>query len=189
MKLERVLPLFVVGVIFLALLACGIKGPPILPERSMPFKVKHLTGEWNDGVVYLKGHVVPRYDDHGNAPDALGCTIYHARHDLGNPPCEGCPVKYGILEEIKADVIKGDKFHCQFPRKKTKGIHFFKVRLLEPKGALGPSSNGAKLLMIDYCLLKSRKVTSQKARLYSLNWRPAWPNIFPSFLKNYIKSF
>ena len=149
MKLERVLPLFVFGVIFLALLACGMKGPPFLPEKSMPFKVNQMTGEWKDGVVYLKGHVAPRNDDDGNAPDALGCTVYHAQYDLENPPCEGCPMEYGILEEIKADVITEDKFHCQFPRIKTKGIHFFKVRLLGPKGMLGPSSNGARLLMID----------------------------------------
>ena len=149
MKLERVLPLFVFGVIFLALLACGIKRPPFLPERSMPFKVKQMTGEWRDGVVYLKGHVAPRNDDDGNALDALGCTVYYARYDLENPPCEGCPTEYGILEEIKADVITEDRFHCQFPRIKTKGIHFFKVRLHGPKGTLGSSSNGVRILIDD----------------------------------------
>ncbi len=149
MKLERVFPIFLFGVIFLGLLACGMKGPPFLPERSMPFKVTQMTGEWKDGVVYLKGHVVPRNDDDGNAPDASDCTVYHAQYDLENPPCEGCPVEYGILEEIRADMIKGAKFHCQFPQVETKGIHFFKVRLLGPKGTLGPSSNGAKLLIID----------------------------------------
>lgn len=149
MKLERVLPLFVFGVIFLALLACGIKRPPFLPERSMPFKVKQMTGEWKDGGVYLKGHVAPRNDEDGNAPDALGCTVYHAQYDLGNPPCEGCPMEYGVLKEIKADVIKGGKFHCQFRRIKTKGIHFFKVRLLGPKGTLGPFSNEVRILIDD----------------------------------------
>lgn len=149
MKLERVLPLFVFGVIFLALLACGIKRPPFLPERSMPFKVKQMTGEWKDGGVYLKGHVAPRNDEDGNAPDALGCTVYHAQYDLENPPCEGCPMEYGILKEIKADVIKGGKFHCQFRRIKTKGIHFFKVRLLGPKGTLGPFSNEVRILIDD----------------------------------------
>jgi predicted small lipoprotein YifL len=144
-----VLSLFIFGVVFLAVLACGKKGPPFLPERDTPFQVKNLTGEWNDGVVYLKGHVAPRYDDHGNAPDALGCTVYHAQYDLGNPPCEGCPMEYGILEEIKGDVITADKFHCQFRRIKTKGIHFFKVRLLGPKGTQGPSSNSVKILIDD----------------------------------------
>ena len=71
MKRERVLTLFIFGVIFLGLLACGMKGPPFLPERSMPFKVKQMTGEWKDEVVYLKGRVTPRNDDDGNAPDAI----------------------------------------------------------------------------------------------------------------------
>ncbi len=149
MKLERVLILFVFGMIFLALLACGMKGPPFLPERSMPFKVKQMTSEWKDEVVYLKGRVTPSNDDDGNAPDALGCTVYHAQYDLETPPCEGCPVEYGIFEEIRADVIKEGKFHCQFPRMKTKGIHFFRVRLLGPKETLGPSSNGVRILIID----------------------------------------
>lgn len=149
MKRERVLPLFVFGIIFLTVLACGMKGPPFLPERNIPFKVKQLTGEWKDGVVYLKGHVAPRHDDDGNVPDALGCTVYHAQYDLENPPCEGCPMEYGILEEIKADVITEDRFHCQFPRIKTKGMHFFKVRLLGPKGTLGPSSNGVRIVIDD----------------------------------------
>jgi predicted small lipoprotein YifL len=149
LKRGRVLPCIIFGVILLALLACGMKGPPFLPEKSMPFKVKQMTGEWKDGVVYLKGHVVPRNDDDGNAPDVLGCTVYHVQYDLENPPCEGCPIEYGILEERKADVITEDKFHCQFPRIKTKGIHFFKVCLLGPKGTLGPSSNGVKILIDD----------------------------------------
>lgn len=149
MKLERVLPLFVFGGIFLVLFACGMKGPPFLPERSMPFKVKQMTGEWKDGVVYLTGRMVPRKGDVRNAPNVSGCTVYHAQYDLENPPCEGCPVEYGILEEIRADVIKENRFHCQFPRIKTKGIHFFKVRLLGPKETLGPSSNGVRILIDD----------------------------------------
>jgi hypothetical protein len=143
------LSLIISGVVFLTLLACGKKGPPFLPERDTPFRVKHLTGEWRDGIVHLKGQVVPRHDEDGNNPDASGCIVYHARYDLENPPCEGCPIEYGTLEEIKTDVLKADRFHCQFRQIKSNGIHFFKVRLIGPKEMPGPSSNGVRILIND----------------------------------------
>lgn len=149
MKREWVLPLFVFGIIFLAVVACGKKGPPFLPETTPPLKVIHLTGEWKDGVVYLKGDVIPRSGKDGNDPDASGCIVYHTRYDLINPPCEGCPIEYGVLEEITAGVIKADRFRCQLRQIQTQGIHYFKVRLLGPKGTPGPSSNVVKILIDD----------------------------------------
>jgi len=149
LKREWVLPLFVFGILFLAVVACGKKGPPFLPEKTAPLKVTHLTGEWKDGVVYLKGDVAPRRGEDGNDPDASGCIVYHARYDLIDPPCEGCPIEYGVLEEIKAGVIRGDTFRCQLRQIQTRGIHFFKVRLLGPKGTPGPSSNRVKILIDD----------------------------------------
>jgi hypothetical protein len=149
LKREWVLPLFVFGILFLAVVACGKKAPPFLPEKTAPLKVTHLTGEWKDGVVYLKGDVAPRRGEDGNDPDASGCIVYHARYDLMNPPCEGCPIEYGVLEEIKAGVFRGDRFRCQLRQIQTRGVHFFKVRLLGPKGTPGPSSNRVKILIDD----------------------------------------
>lgn len=154
MKCERALSLFLFGVLFLALPACGKKGPPFLPKRSMPYKVKQLTCEWKDRIVHLKGHVVPGQSNDKSTEDVSGCRIYHAQYDLKTPPCEGCPIEYKILKEIAEDVITDHKFHCRVPGVKERGIHFFKVRLIGRKGAIGPSSNEVKLT-IDDCLLKN----------------------------------
>jgi hypothetical protein len=149
LKREWGLSLFVFGIIFLAVVACGKKGPPFLTERKPPLKVAHLTGEWKDGVVYLIGDVAPRGGKDGHDPKASGCIVYHARYDLITPPCEGCPIEYGVLEEIPAGVVRADKFRCQLREMRTQGIHFFKVRLLGPKGTLGPFSNSVKILVDD----------------------------------------
>jgi hypothetical protein len=145
LKYDRLLFLLLFGVFFLALPACGMKGPPFLPKGRALFEVQQLTGEWEDGEVYLKGHVVPPRGSEKNTTDVLSCRIYHARYDLEDPPCEDCPIEYNMFKDIKTEVMTGNNFHCRVPWIKEKGVHFFKVRLLGPKEVLGPPSNEVKL--------------------------------------------
>ena len=142
---DRRLSLLFLGIFLLALPQCGIKAPPFLPKGHILSRVQPLAGEWKDGVVYLKGRVVPPRGDEKNTTDVLGCRIYHARYDLEDPPCEGCPIQYDRLKDIETGVITGDNFHCRVTGIEKKGVHFFKVRLLGIKEALGPPSNDVKL--------------------------------------------
>ena len=149
MKQRYAVSLFVFGIALLALLGCGKKGPPFMPKEDIPLKIIHLTGDWKNGVVFLKGHVASHKISGKKTTDVLGCRVYGARYDLKDPPCEGCPIEYRFIREIKADVISGDEFYCQVPDIVREGVHFFKVHLLGRKGALGPPSNGVRVVIDD----------------------------------------
>ena len=149
MKLREAVFLFIFGTVFLALLGCGKKGPPFMPKEDVPLKVNNLTGEWKNGVVFLKGNVVPHEGSGKKTTDVLGCRVYGAHYDLKDPPCEGCPVEYRFIREIKADVISGNEFYCQVPDIMRAGVHFFKVCLLGRKGTIGPPSNAVRVVIDD----------------------------------------
>lgn len=152
MKQGQVVSLFIFGTVLLALMGCGKKGPPFMPKENMPLKIKQLTGEWKNGVVFLKGRVFAPQENGEITADVLGCRVYAAHYDLENPPCEGCPIEYRFVKELKADVISGDEFYCQVPDIMRTGIYFFKVHLLGRKGTPGPPSNVVKLVIDDRLL-------------------------------------
>jgi predicted small lipoprotein YifL len=159
LKQRQAVSLFIFGTVLLALMGCGKKGPPFMPKEDMPLKVKHLTGEWKNGDVFLKGHIATHKGKGRRTADVLGCRVYGAHYDLENPPCEGCPIEYRFVKELKADVISGDEFYCQVPNIMIKGFHLFKVHLLGRKGTLGPPSNGVRLVIDDRLL----SIEKQKA--------------------------
>jgi hypothetical protein len=147
LKADRGVYLFILGVVFLAFLACGRKGPPFLPKKTIAMTVRELRGEWENGLVILKGNVVTERDREKNESDVSGCRIYHARYELENQPCEGCPIEYEVLEEKKGKIITNEKFYCEVSGVKGDGIHFFKVRLLGRNATMGPFSNEARLVV------------------------------------------
>lgn len=152
--MKRELPIFLA--IFLVIIfscgGCGRKGPPFVPVMEVTSWVEELQGEIKDGVLVLRGRLSPVPDRDGTVSHFRGCAVYHVRYPQDNPPCEGCPIKFSGYEEIGAEVIKDGKFRCEIPAIKRKGVHFFKVGLIGPKGAVGPLSNRAKLIINDTML-------------------------------------
>jgi hypothetical protein len=127
------------------LTACGEKKPPFLPEVSIPLKVKGLQGKWEKGTVTFTGEIVPTPKEKEYTREVTGCRIYYARYPVDRPPCEGCPIDYTGYKEIEGGVVKERRFHCQVPFKRKEGVYFFQIRLIGPKGAIGPPSERVKL--------------------------------------------
>jgi len=144
---ERVLLLLALGTIIIAFLACGKKGPPLLPESDGLLKVKNLTAEWGNGSVILRGQVLASLKNEKDIPEIMGCRVYYAWYASENPPCEGCPIQYKVFREIKAKVHSKGGFYCEVEGVKGKGIHFFKVSMVDANGRVGLPSQGAKLVL------------------------------------------
>ena len=144
MKRKQWLFLIVLGVILFSQLSCGRKAPPFVPKERVNLRVTQLKGEWKKGDVVLKGRVAVPQGGEKEISSITGCRIYHARFSPGNPPCETCPINYKVYYEIEEVVIKGKRFSCRLQKERKKGVHFFEVRLIGRRGALGPSSNRVK---------------------------------------------
>jgi len=141
--------LVTLGVSLLALITCGKKAPPFLPEKIMPLKVAKLEAASEKGNVVLRGSIVDPEGKSRKGDDVIGCRVYHARYPVDDPPCEGCPITYDGFKVIKGEVTKEKEFYCPLPEMETKGIHFFEVRLIGKNGAIGTASNRAKLRVDD----------------------------------------
>jgi predicted small lipoprotein YifL len=122
--------------------SCGKKGPPFIPEKQPPHRVKELKGEWVDGDVLLSGKVG---EENGQGQEVAGCKVYHAWYPLEGAPCEGCPIDFKELQTIEGEVVKGRRFKCMVSQVRKKGIHYFRVALMGADGEVGPSSNTAKV--------------------------------------------
>jgi len=108
--------------------------------------VDRLTGKWENGKVWLEGYIE---GDDKKRSDITGCRVYHTWYPVDNPPCEGCPIEMPDFKEIKEMEISGDRFTCEIPGVKKKGIWFFEVRLIGRNGALGPPSERVKVTIDD----------------------------------------
>jgi predicted small lipoprotein YifL len=139
----------ILGSVFLALMSCGKKGPPFLPKTDMPLKVEQLKGQWTNEAVLLQGSIPALKGQKRGSPGVTGCRVYHAWYSLKNAPCEGCPIKYSGFQEIRGKILAEEEFLCEVFVEKKQGIHFFEVRLLDPKGEVGPPSNRVKLIIED----------------------------------------
>jgi len=124
--------------------ACGMKGPPFLPEKKLVTKVDRLTGKWENGKVRLEGYIE---GDDKRSSDVTGCRIYRVWYPVDNPPCDGCPIDMTDFRDIKEMEVLGDRFACEIPGVKKKGIWFFEVRLIGRNGALGPLSERVKVMI------------------------------------------
>ncbi len=135
----------VLGLVFLALVACGKKGPPFLPESNMSYRVQGLTVEQKNGTFFFRGRIAALGGQKSAGSQVKGCRVYHTWYDLEKPPCDGCPVDYSGYREINDEVLRGEDFFCELTLNKKRGIHFFEVRLIGQSGAAGPPSNRIKL--------------------------------------------
>ena len=147
MMIKRGLLLIVSGMLILGLAACGKKGPPFLPKANPAYSVTHLMAEEKEGEVILSGHVFIPGGQRAGSGLIAGCMIYHVRYDMGDPPCEGCPIRYRLLKEIRGEVVTDDRFICKIPLSRKKGLHFFEVRLINENGETGPPSDNARLTL------------------------------------------
>ncbi len=127
--------------------ACGKKGPPFLPESNIPFRVEQLNAERENEIIILKGRIIDPGGKDTDIPGDLDCMVYYAGYSLKNPPCEGCPVHYRLFRGSSEKNIINEEFICKISGKYGKGIHFFKVRLIDTNRAIGPFSDEAKLII------------------------------------------
>jgi len=138
--------LLAVAMVFMVILACGKKGPPFIPKKQVPHRVKELKGQWIKDKALLEGKVSKPAKSDSHDQEIIGCKVYYAWYSKNSAPCEDCPIDLRELKTIEGDVVKGRRFKCTVPDIRKKGIHFFRVRLLRDDGESGSFSNRVKLV-------------------------------------------
>ena len=145
MKKRNYFILIAVAFGLILILSCGRKGPPFIPKKQVPHRVKELKGEWVKDGVLLRGKVSGSRDEEDEGLEITGCKVYYAWYSTEDAPCEGCPINFEELRNIRGDVVKGSRFECLIPDIMKKGVHFFRVHLIGSNGEIGPGSNSVKM--------------------------------------------
>ncbi|MFH1488911.1 MAG: hypothetical protein ABII06_08405 [Pseudomonadota bacterium] len=126
--------------------ACGKKARPFLPDKKVfSAKVAHLSGEWTEGYVVLKGDIETPGGNKGDKDGVEACRVYYGQYPLENPPCETCPIKYQGYHVFGPEVVRDGGFFCKVPGKVKGEIYFFKVHLIGKDGTEGPPSDRVKI--------------------------------------------
>ena len=145
MNMGQRIILFLMMGILLAMPSCGKKGPPFIPQKEFPVSVTDLRAERDNGYILLKGNIK---SPEGFKKDLVkGCNVFYGKYPLEKPPCESCPIEYQGLHEFGKEVVTGDGFFCRVPAKMKGQIYFFKVHLIGPEKAVGPTSNRVRIVV------------------------------------------
>ena len=148
----RKTPLMVLGLLLAGLMittSCGKKGPPFIPERTFDLTVTNLQGEGGEGYFLLTGDI-PGFDHaKGDGRSITGCRVYYADYPVDRPPCADCPIEYQGYHRFGPEVITAEGFTCRIPGKTEGRIHFFRVYLTGPDGAMGPPSKRVQVLPVE----------------------------------------
>ena len=121
--------------------SCGKKGDPFLPQKSTSARVVNLQGAWQGGYIELKGGIAE--------PDSgvTGSRVHYAIYPVDEPPCDGCPVEFQGFHTFGPEAVQEGRFFCKIPGALKDNIYYFEVQLAGEKGALGPRSNRAKVVV------------------------------------------
>jgi len=124
---------------------CGKKGDPFVPVREFSAEIRNLSGAWDEGSIVLWGDVAG-VSAGKQAKDLIkGARVYYGAYDPGEPPCEGCPVRYQGYYELGIETITGRGFQCRIPGKRKDALYYFKVHLMGPEGSPGPAPERIRL--------------------------------------------
>ncbi len=124
--------------------SCGKKGDPSIPIKGFSEEIRDLSGAWDGGFIVLWGDFA-RVSGGKDMERIKGCRVYYGAYNPAEPPCEGCPVRYEGYHEFGVESITGEGLNCKIPGKRKDALHYFKVHLIGPEGALGPASERVRV--------------------------------------------
>lgn len=126
---------FMGAMLFLTLNAgCGIKAPPVPPEKPPLPAIKDLKVDLEDGDT-----VKLQWQQSGQAGPVAAYLVYRSRSDPAGEACSGCPV---LFEKIGRVDRTGEISSFDFSDTVSAGTTYrYKVVPLYATGAGGPDSN------------------------------------------------
>jgi len=123
--------------------ACGIKGPPVPPQRYRPAAVADLSYELTNGSVKLGWTIVPEDAEHRTR--TAGCSVYRAQIALAGTDCIDCDASFKKAADVAVPADSADKAGRQrlgFVDVLTPGFEYaYRVICSTAAGVSGNESN------------------------------------------------
>ena len=132
--------LIFVSCIFMLLVACGVKGPPVPPDYTPPAAVKDLKYSVDDnGIVSLTWSLPESDSKKTGQPESA--RMFKAQESLEEPVCEGCPLNFRLIK-----VLSLEKGNLVFREVLQKGYRYhYKVIIVDNTNRNSGDSNVVSL--------------------------------------------
>ncbi len=141
MSMNRISVSIILSLVLL-LHSCGLKMPPIPPEKVLPPVVQDLKGEIINNQVVLSWTLEKKND----AVRVDGFIVYRAQISLSDSNCEGCPEIF--IQQADLEVLPDNEqvITMQFKDSPEKGFNYiYKVNTYTGREISPVDSNLVKL--------------------------------------------
>ena len=121
------------------LAGCGIKAPPLPPERRPPAVVRDLEGVMAGDAVQLAWAIPAAGKDAG---EAAGFAVYRSKTPLSEAECRDCPLIFEQVTQVSVTPSDRQAGRMTFSEPVEKGYRYrYKLRAFDVFGAAGEDSN------------------------------------------------
>ena len=130
----------VVVAVFLLVVACGVKAPPVPPDYTPPPAITDLgyTLESNGSVLLswnLSGKERPK------GAKVRGARVYRSKDSLENPACEDCPRVFSVVKDLPLE--QNNMFYREPLQKGFR--YYYKIVIYDETDQEGADSNVVSL--------------------------------------------
>jgi hypothetical protein len=137
-----------IPMILFILWGCGIKGPPIPHDASVPEAVLDLEGMVREGKVFLTWAMPSRAVDGSEVGPFKGFEVFREEALLSEEWCEECPEELEPLDVLKMDErdnfsVSGDRVVYQDRRVVYGHLYVYRVKSVTGRGYRSDLSNRA----------------------------------------------
>lgn len=118
---------------------CGRKMLPIRPGSYPPPAVANLGYAWGDGEALVLSWDAPAPRGEKESP-AAGFRVLRARLQPGEENCRGCPVRYDVVGQVRAESREGDGRFRFVDRPEPGFLYRYKVIAYSAEGLVSRES-------------------------------------------------
>ncbi|MFP4475930.1 MAG: hypothetical protein ACLFOY_10260 [Desulfatibacillaceae bacterium] len=146
MSRVRVAPVVAAMVVLLCIgvAGCGLKAPPAAPRSGAPGEVERVVATVRKGGV----EVVWEAPRRGVRPEKY--VVLRNAERLGEPGCDGCPIRYEPVATVLADTAGPDGLYTYMDSSTKPGYRYrYTISATAPGG---PAGGRPKPAMVEYDL-------------------------------------
>jgi len=160
----------------LVFLGCGIKGPPVAPDSTIPAAVTDLRAWSREGRIFLAWGSPTKNTDGSNLEDLLGFRVFRQSRPLLPSTCPDCPLKFEPVAEIDIDYplpaarVEGGRVLWRDTTLKPQHEYIYIVRAYNSYKFPSPESNPVTIFWDDPPIAPTRVSVRGEDKALEIRW-------------------
>ena len=158
-------------------LGCGIKGPPVAPDSTIPASITDLRASSLEGEIFLAWSSPTKNIDGSKQEDLLGFRVFRQSRPLTSSACPDCPLKFEPVAEIDIDYpppaakVEGGRVLWREASLKPQHEYTYIVRAYSSYKSPSPESNPLTISWDDPPVAPTRVSVRSQDKAMEIRWR------------------